>query len=117
MEIKISVRHGQLSEETQAKITAKVEKLTRFFERLTSIDLTVNLERRDTPELTLRVSAEHKHDFLASDRSETMMASLDNVVEKMEQQLRRYKEKVQDRHRGSGSRQAAAANPPQPKGP
>ena len=52
------------------------------------------------PNVDLRVSAKHKHDFVAVSRSLELMASIDEVVEKMEQQLRKYKEKVQDRHRG-----------------
>ncbi len=105
MQIKISTRHGHVSEQTQAKITAKVEKLTRFFERLTAVEVTVDLERRDAPGVDLRVSAEHKHDFVATDRSDDLMTSIDSVVDKMEQQLRKYKQKVQDRHRGAGHRQ------------
>ena len=34
------------------------------------------------------------------------MASVDVVVDKMEQQLRKHKEKVQDRHRGAGHRES-----------
>ena len=102
MQIKISTRHGQLSEATQAKITEKLEKLTRFFERLTTIEVTIDLDRRETPNVDLRVSAEHKHDFVATNQSEELMASIDKVVDKMEQQLRKYKEKVQGRHRGPG---------------
>ncbi len=105
MEIKISTRHGHVSETTQAKITEKVEKLTRFFERLTAIEVTVDLEHRDAPTVDLKVSAEHKHDFVATNRSDELMASIDKVVDKMEQQLRKYKQKVQDRHRGPGHRQ------------
>ena len=105
MQIRISTRHGHVSEQTQAKIIAKVEKLTRFFERLTAVEVTVDLERRDTPGVDLRVSAEHKHDFVATDRSDDLMTSVDSVVDKMEHQLRKYKQKVQDRHRGAGHRQ------------
>ncbi len=112
MQIEISARHGHLSEETQGKITTKLEKLTRFFDRLTSVEVTVNLEHRDTPTVDLKVSAEHKHDFLATDRSDNLMASVDTVLEKMEHQLRKYKEKVQERHRGSGLRQAQAERTP-----
>ncbi len=104
MQIKISTRHGHLSDETQTAISTKVEKLTRFFERLTSIEVTIDLERADTPQVHLQVAAEHKHDFLATDQSDNMFASVDNVVEKMEQQLRKYKEKVRDRHRVSGNK-------------
>jgi len=104
VQTKISTRHGHLSEETRAAITAKAEKLTRFFERLTLIEVTIDLERADTPEVHLQVAAEHKHDFVATDRSDNLFASVDNVVEKMEHQLRKYKEKVQDRHRVSGQK-------------
>ena len=105
MQIKISTRHGHVSEQTRARITGKLEKLTRFFERLTAIELTIDLERRDSPAVDLRVSAEHKNDFVATDQSDELMASIDKVVDKMEQQLRKYKQKVQDRHRSPGHRQ------------
>ena len=102
MQIRISTRHGNVSDATQEKITAKVEKLTRYFERLTEIAVTVDLEHRETPAIDLRVSAEHKHDFVATAQSEELMAALDTAIHKVEQQLRKYKEKIQDRHR-SGS--------------
>jgi ribosome-associated translation inhibitor RaiA len=38
-----------------------------------------------------------------------LMAGIDEVVEKMEQQLKKYKTKVQDRHRGPGLRQMEAS--------
>ena len=63
MEIRVSTRHGHISEETQARVTSKVEKLTRLFDRLTTIEITVGLERRDLPSIDLKVSAEHKHDL------------------------------------------------------
>ena len=108
MQIKISARHGSMSETTKAKITAKVEKLTRRFERLTLIDVTVNLEHRDTPAVDIRVSAEHKHDFVAGCQGEELMAALDTVIHKLEQQLRKYKDKIQDHHRTEGLRQQVA---------
>ncbi len=99
MQVQISARHGHLSDATKEKITAKVERLSRLFERLTSIEVTVDLEHEENPEVDIRVSAEHKHDFRATDRSASLLASLDVVIHKLEQQLRKYKEKVQDHHR------------------
>lgn len=117
MQIKISTRHGHLSDETQAKIKEKLEKLTRYYDRLSAIEVTVDLERRESPDVDLRVSAEHKHDFVAECRSMEVMASIDDVVEKMEQQLRKYKQKVQDRHRGTGHRQIETPENPGPTTP
>ncbi len=105
MQIKISTRHGHVSEQTQEKITNKLEKLVRFFERLTAIEITIDLDHDETPTVDLRVSAEHKHDFVATDQSDNLMGSVDSVVDKMEQQLRKYKEKTQDRHRNVGHKQ------------
>ena len=114
MEIKISTRHGHISEETRAKITEKAEKLTRLFDRLTAIEITINLEHRNTPEIDLRVSAKHKHDFVATGRSEDLLASADIVVRKVEQQVRKYKDKIQDRHRTGGIGSEAASSQSEP---
>jgi putative sigma-54 modulation protein len=105
VQIQISTRHGHLSEETREKIQAKVERLNRLYERLSTIEITVDLEHREVPSVDLKVSAEHKHDFVATAQAENVLSSIDVVVEKMEQQLRKYKEKVQDRHRNPGHRQ------------
>lgn len=107
MQINISTRHGHLSEETQAKISAKAEKLSRIFDRLTSIDITLDLEHQDTPSVDLKVSAEHKHNFVSTDRSNSLMGSVDTTIHKLEQQLRKYKEKIQERHRTTEVRDQA----------
>ena len=112
MQINISARHGHLSEATRVKISSKVEKLTRLFERLTAIDVTVNLEHEDAPSVDLRVSAEHKHDFVATEQSENLMASLDAAMHKLEQQLRKYKERVQERHRDGGGKHVEVVDRP-----
>ena len=108
MQIKISTRHGSISDATREKIGEKVERLNRLFERLTSIEVTIDMERRELPVVDLKVSAEHKHDFAATAQMEDIMASIDQVIHKLEQQLRKYKEKVVDRHRGSPSRESGS---------
>ncbi|HEY4234244.1 MAG TPA: ribosome-associated translation inhibitor RaiA [Lacipirellulaceae bacterium] len=110
MQVQISTRHGHLSDASQQKITAKVEKLLRIFERLTSVEVTVDLKDSANPRVDIKVSAEHKHDFVAHDQSGELMASVDTVVHKLEQQLRKYKEKAQDRHRGPDGRRPETAD-------
>lgn len=105
MQIKISARHGHLSDATQEKMTAKLDKLNRIFERLTSIELTVDLQKPDAIEVDLKVSAEHKHDFVATHTGGELMGVLDGALHKLEQQIRKYKERVQERHRTPGARQ------------
>jgi putative sigma-54 modulation protein len=111
VQIQVSTRHGHLSEASQQKISEKAEKLTRIFERLTAIAVVVDLTDEAMPKVDLQVSAEHKHDFVAHDQSENLMGSVDAVVHRMEQQLRKYKEKVQDRHRSGDARRQEAVKP------
>lgn len=99
MQVSISARHGQLSEASREKIAAKFEKLSRIFERLTAIAVTVDLQNREALVVEVLVSAEHKHDFIAREQAEELMTAVDEAVHKLEQQLRKYKEKVQDHHR------------------
>jgi len=103
VQINISTRHGHISDTTHEKITEKLEKLSRFFDRISSIELTIDLERRESPVVDLNVTAKQK-EFVASSQAGELMISIDEAVNKMEQQLRKYKEKVQDRYRNSGHR-------------
>jgi putative sigma-54 modulation protein len=112
VQIQISTRHGHVSDATQEKIRAKVDRLPRYFERLTKIEITIDLTRRDAPSIDLRAAAEHKHDFVATAQADELLAAVDVVVEKMEQQLRKYKEKVQDRHRTTGAKQTETRSQP-----
>jgi putative sigma-54 modulation protein len=108
VQLTISIRHGHLSEASQGKIRSKVEKLDRYFERLTAIEVVVDLEDSEKPKIDVNVSAEHKHDFVAHEQGDTLWAALDAAVTKIEQQLRRYKERVQERHRNSDVRRQEA---------
>ncbi|MDR1924691.1 MAG: ribosome-associated translation inhibitor RaiA [Planctomycetaceae bacterium] len=100
MQINIATRHGDIAEATKDKISSKVSKLQRFFERLMSIDVTVDLERSDEPRIEVVVTPEHKRTFVAEHSSADMFGSLDQVVAKLEQQIKKYKEKIQDHNKG-----------------
>jgi len=108
VQINISVRHGHLSEASQEKLKAKAEKVGRFFERLMSIEVVVDLNDEQSPQVAINVSAEHKHDFVAHANADSLLAAFDNAAGKIEQQLRKYKERVQERHRGPGARHVEA---------
>jgi putative sigma-54 modulation protein len=99
VQIKISARHGHLSEETQKFIREKAEKLLRHFDRLTMIEVTVDLQDELQKSVEIKVDAEHKHDFIGTETNSDILAAFDLVVHKLEGQIRRYKEKIQDHRR------------------
>ena len=106
MQIKISARHGHLSEEIQEHIREKAGKLLHLFQRLMMIEVLVDYQNEETL-VEFLVSAEHKHDFVASERHKDLLAAVDLVLDKLEGQIRKYKDKVQDHHRGSKGEKAA----------
>ena len=96
MQIKISTRHGHLSEPHQQHIREKAQKLLHYFDRIMMIEVMVDLKEEDK-QVEFLVSAEHKHDFVAHERNADIMAAVDLVMDKLERQVLRYKEKLQDR--------------------
>jgi putative sigma-54 modulation protein len=109
VQIKISVRHGHLSDAAQQFIREKAEKLLHYFERLTMIEVTVDM-KKDQKQVEFVVQAEHKHDFVARESHADLTAAVDLVLDKLALQLRRYKEKIQD-HRRTPSTGKVAGSP------
>ncbi len=97
MQITLSARHGHLSMASQQRISAKVEHVRKFYDRVTAIAVTVDLEHADKPHVEVVVSAEHANDFVAAESSESLLAAVDAVVHKLEMQLRKHKEKITNR--------------------
>jgi putative sigma-54 modulation protein len=104
--IEISNRHGSLNPEQQAYIHEKAEKLLKYFGRIMSIEVAVD-HVKHVWQVEILVSAEHKHDFVAKEEGPNPHTAMDLCVHKIEQQLRRYKERVQD-HKGDPSIHAIA---------
>ena len=96
MQIQVQARHGSLAEATRQKIADKVEKLGRFIERVSSIDVMVDLEKDDQPAVEVVVATELKKDFRADYSSGDLWGCLDQTIDKIEQQMRKFKEKMTD---------------------
>ena len=98
MQIKISARHGHLHESTQEFIREKASKLNHFFQRLMMIEVIVDLQEEEK-KVEFLVSAEHKHDFVASESNKDVLAAVDLCMDKLERQVRKYKERIMDHRR------------------
>jgi putative sigma-54 modulation protein len=101
VQVKVSARHGQLGEDAQAQIREKAEKLLHFFDRITFIEVTVDFQKADK-RAEVVAKSEHAHDFVAHADAPDVMAALNLTLDKVKQQIRHYKERLQD-HRGDPS--------------
>jgi len=112
--IEISTRHNGLNAEQHQYLHDKAEKLLKYFGRLMAIEVAVD-HVKHAWEVEILVSAEHKHDFVAREAGSTPEAAMDACVHKIENQLRRYKERVQH-HKGDvtyGGPPLGSSEPPQ----
>ncbi len=98
MQISVSARHGNLQPGDQAIIEEKVAKLRRLFDKVNAIEVTADLEHLESPNVEVIVSAEQSGQFVASATATTVIGALDLVIPKMEQQLRKAKEKKTGHH-------------------
>lgn len=93
MEVKIIAKHGELADTIEQTMKEKVSKLPRFFERTTGIHVVADMSHSE-PELEIIVSAEGTSDFFAKDKGTNVMVALDKTIAKIEQQLKKHKEKL-----------------------
>jgi putative sigma-54 modulation protein len=96
--VAITCKHGSLTADQQEYITRKAEKLLTYFERVTQITVTVSFEKGRV-NVEILVDAEHKHDFVAHDAAETVVPAFDLALHRIEHQITKYKEKIQDHRR------------------
>ncbi len=96
MQINVSARHGHLSPASQSKISAKVSRLLRYFNRVTALNVTVDLGHEGLPAVEIVASGEQMQELVSHEVSAHLWRSVDGAVQKLEQQLRKHKEKVRD---------------------
>jgi putative sigma-54 modulation protein len=101
--VTVSARHGHLKDDVQKLLHDKAEKLLHFFDRLTSIVVTVDLHRDRDNKLGVEIiaHAEHKHEFVAADRDVEIEHAFQLAKDHIKQQIKHYKEKLQDHRRDS----------------
>ncbi|MCD8022965.1 MAG: ribosome-associated translation inhibitor RaiA [Lachnospiraceae bacterium] len=100
MKFIISGKNLEVSDNLKAAIQDKLGKLERYFTADTEIIVTLSVEKeRQKIEVTIPV----RGNIIRSEQvSNDMYVSIDLVEEVIERQLRKYKEKIVDRHQSSG---------------
>ncbi|MEZ6078418.1 MAG: HPF/RaiA family ribosome-associated protein [Pirellulaceae bacterium] len=94
MQVNVSARHGSLSGHDQEVIREKTEKVRRLYDRAMRLKSPsiFSVKKSRTSRSMYRLS--NSHDFIASAKATTVIAALDGAIQKVEQQLRKHKEKL-----------------------
>ncbi|QDU79471.1 ribosome hibernation promoting factor HPF [Polystyrenella longa] len=98
MQVAIAARHGELRSDLQQIIEEKAQKLLTYFDRVIAIEVTVDFEGGRV-KVEILVDAEHHDNFVSHENGDDVLACFHAALHKMEQQLKRYKEKRTDHRR------------------
>ena len=98
MQVAITCRHGSIKPEFRDYIARKSEKLVRYLDQVSEIDVTFEFEG-DRVSVEMLVEIEGYHTIVAHVQGEDAGAVFDRTLHKTEQQVHRYKEKLRDHHR------------------
>ena len=101
MQINLSGHHVDITTPLRDYVTSKMERLERHFDQVTDIHVVLDVEKlRHRAEATMHISG---GDIFADSVEENMYAAIDGLVDKLDRQLKKHKEKITDHHRSEGS--------------
>ncbi len=92
MEINITKRHVKVPEGFQDQLTEKLDRLERFFEKITSCHVILDEEHTDkTVEIVMSIMGAT---LTAKAKADSLGAAADGAVSKLERQLKKSNERV-----------------------
>lgn len=104
MQLSISGHHVDLTDSLNAYINQKFEKLERHYDHITQVHVVLNVEKlSQQAEATAHVTGA---ELFANSEANDMYAAIDNLVDKLDRQIIKHKEKTVARHHGSHDRSA-----------
>ena len=102
--IEFKGRHDNISARMRDHATRKLTRMPRFNDQVSRIEVVAD-HVHEYPEVELIVHMRSGAPLVAKRRSQTFSSAIDELVEKMERQLKRLKEKRTD-HKGLGAGKA-----------
>jgi len=106
--IEFKCRHDHITERMQSHAARKIAKLARYHDRLARIEVVADHAHKN-PEVELIVHLRRGSPMVAKDRGTSFSATIDLLVDKVEVQLRKQKEKKKDHKTPSGKAGRAGA--------
>jgi ribosome hibernation promoting factor len=107
MNLTISGHHLELTPALREYVTTKLERITRHFDQVVDINVLLIVEkqkekgRRQRAEVTVHVKG---RDIFVEQSHEDLYAAIDQLIDKLDRQVCRHKDRVQDHHHASAKR-------------
>jgi len=96
MQIQVVGRHVEIPEVLKEYAEEKAGKLLKYYDRIQAIEIVFEEESLSKTVEMIVTGEPRRQAFVAQETTEDFRASLDLVVDKLERQLTKYKEKVRN---------------------
>ena len=94
MQINLTGRHLDITDAMRSYVTNKFERLERHFDHMTNVHVILSIEKlRQKAEASFHLSG---HDVYADSEHEDMYAAIDTLVDKLDRQVLKHKEKMKN---------------------
>ncbi len=107
MNLTISGHHLEVTPALRTYVTSKLDRITRHFDQLVDIKVLLSVEKqkekdkRQRAECTIHVKG---GDMFAESADEDLYAAVDALMDKLDRQVGKHKEKIKDHHHDAAKR-------------
>ena len=100
MQLNLTGHHVDITTSMRDYVTAKLQRLERHFDHVTNVHVILSVEKlRQKAEATIQITG---NTLFADSENEDMYAAIDAMVDKLDRQVKKHKEKVTNHHRAEG---------------
>lgn len=107
MNLTISGHHLEVTPSLRSYVTTKLDRISRHFDQLVDIKVLLTVEnlkekeRRQRAECNIHVKG---HDLFAESANEDLYAAVDDLVDKLDRQVVRHKDRLQNHNHEAAKR-------------
>ncbi|MDB5847916.1 MAG: raiA [Rhodoferax sp.] len=107
MNLTISGHHLDVTPALRTYVTSKLDRITRHFDQVVDVKVLLSIEKqkekqgRQRAECNIHVKG---NDMFAESSHADLYAAVDELVDKLDRQVVRHKDRVQDHHHGAPKR-------------
>jgi len=98
MNLQISGHHLDITPAIHDYVTGKLDRVTRHFDNVIDVNVILSVAKlKQKAEVTVHLSGK---DVFVEAVDEDLYAAVDSLVDKLDRQIQKHKQKVQNHHRG-----------------
>ena len=98
MNLQISGHHLEITPALRDYVTGKLERVTRHFDNVIDVNVILSVDKlKQKAEVTVHLSGK---DVFVESTDEDLYAAIDSLADKLDRQIQKHKQKIQDHHRG-----------------